>query len=112
MNKPGAFVAVTTTLLQLVGNDDSALTGLISHELAHEYIASEMVDAYKSHDLARQRELELYCDAVAVATIIALNQNPTRYAEILRADLNSSEENWQDSTMANVKCQILPCENG
>jgi len=91
MNKPGAFIAITTTLLQMIGDDDAALIGIVSHELAHEYVASEMTDAHNKKDLAWMRELELFCDAVAVVSLVALGLDPSRYASILERIASSSE---------------------
>src|SRR5882724_4058590 len=91
-NKPGALIGISTTMLGLIGDDDSALIGIMSHELAHEYVAMQMVDAYLNHDLTRQRELELFCDAVAVATLIALNLDPAKYASVLERGVNFSPE--------------------
>jgi len=92
MNKPGAFIAVTTTLLQMVGDDETALIGIVSHELAHEYVASEMTDAHNKNDLARMRELELFCDAVAASSLVALGLDPARYAVVLERIATSSKE--------------------
>jgi len=92
MNKPGAFVALSTTMLNLIGDDDSALIGAVSHELAHEYVASEHFEAVQKHDLAKMRELELFCDAVATASLIAMGLDPSHYASLLERAVNSSPE--------------------
>src|SRR5581483_9470988 len=92
MNKPGAFVALSTTMLDLIGDDESSLLGTVAHELAHEYVASEHFEALQKHDLAKMRELELFCDVVATATLVALGLDPAHYASLLERAVNSSPE--------------------
>lgn len=92
LTKPGAIIAVSLRLLELVGGDDGALIGIISHELAHEYVAMSFYEASRLRQHARLRELELFCDAVAVASLVALNVDPARYAKILQKVVSSSPE--------------------
>jgi len=42
--------------------------------------------------LARMRELELFCDAVATASLVALGLDPALYASVLERITTSSEE--------------------
>lgn len=83
LNRAGVVVAVSTTFLKVAGGGEAALVGAISHEAAHEYVAAEMLKAMRAEDLSRVRELELFCDAVAVATLVALDLNPRGYADLL-----------------------------
>ena len=73
-NKPGVVLVISTEVLKIVGNDDAALAGLVAHELAHEYIVLQMLHAIRSGDLSKIRELELFCDAVAVVALLDLSQ--------------------------------------
>jgi hypothetical protein len=82
-NKPGVVVALSTEVLKIVGGDDAALVGVVAHELAHEYVAMPMLYALRAGDNERIRELELFCDAVAVVTLLSLQMNPTSYSEAL-----------------------------
>lgn len=90
VTKPGVVIAVSDCLLDLIGDDDAALLGLISHELAHEYVAGAFYDATQLGQKTRLQELELFCDAVAVASLAALELDPARYARILQKMVDST----------------------
>lgn len=83
-SKPGVVVVISTEVMKIVGNDDAALVGIIAHELAHEYVALQMLRALESGDLTKIRELELFCDAMAVVVLLNLRQDTTRYARALQ----------------------------
>jgi hypothetical protein len=82
--KPGVVLVISTEVLKIVGSDDAALIGLVAHELAHEYVAMQMLSALRSGDLSRIRELELFCDAVATVVLLNLGLDPAHYARVLR----------------------------
>jgi hypothetical protein len=82
-NKPGVVVVLSTEVLKIVGGDDAAFVGVVAHELAHEYVAMQMLYALRARHNVRIRELELFCDAVAVVTLLSLQMNPTSYSEAL-----------------------------
>lgn len=82
-NKPGVVVVLSTQVLEIVGNDDAALVGVVAHELAHEYVAILFQNAVKAHDQARLRRLELFCDAIAVTTLLNLKLAPAGYGKAL-----------------------------
>jgi Zn-dependent protease with chaperone function len=82
-NKPGVVVVLSTEVLKIVRGDDAALVGVVAHELAHEYVAMRMLYALRASDDFRIRELELFCDAVAVVTLLSLQMNPNSYSEAL-----------------------------
>jgi hypothetical protein len=82
-NKPGVVVVLSTEVLRIVGDDDAALLGVVAHELAHEYVAMPMLNAIRASDDVRIRELELFCDAAAVVTILSLRMDPKSYARTL-----------------------------
>ena len=83
-NKPGVVVVLSTEVLKIVGVDDAALVGVVAHELSHEYVAMAMLYALRAGDDVRIRELELFCDAVAVVTLLSLHMNPASYSEALK----------------------------
>ena len=83
-SKPGVVLVISTEVLKIVGSDDAALIGLVAHELAHEYVAMQMLSALRSGDLSRIRELELFCDAVATVVLLNLGLDPAHYASVLR----------------------------
>lgn len=89
--KAGAVIALSTTFIDLA-RDDAALVGAISHELAHEYVAVEFREAVLTRDMAKLRELELLCDALAVVSLLALGMDVTAYANLLRKVVAFSPE--------------------
>ena len=90
-SKPGVMIAISTEVLKIVGPDDAALAGIIAHESAHEYVAMQFLSAVQAQDLERFRELELFCDAVAVVVLLDLGLDPSRYAQIVRRLANHSK---------------------
>lgn len=90
-SKPGAVVIISTEILKIVGSDDAALIGIVAHELAHEYVAIGFLEALQSRNLSRIRELELFCDAVAVAVMLNLGFDPAQFAKALRTIATHSE---------------------
>lgn len=82
-NKPGVVVVLSTEMLKMVGDNDAALVGVVAHELAHEYVAMSMLHALQATDLVKIRQLELFCDAVAVITLLNLQLDPASYSQAL-----------------------------
>lgn len=113
ISKAGAVIALSTEILKIVGNDDGALIGIVAHELAHEYVALELLGAMRSKNLSRMRELELFCDAVAVIVLLDLGLDPVRYANALRRIATYSEaatelNNGQNSHPAvNARVRVI-----
>jgi predicted Zn-dependent protease len=89
-SKAGVMIAISTEVLKIVGPDDAALAGIIAHESAHEYVAMQMLSAVQARDLERFRELELFCDAVAVVVLLDLGLDPSRYAQVVSRIANYS----------------------
>ncbi|HEY6987588.1 MAG TPA: hypothetical protein VH369_04345 [Bryobacteraceae bacterium] len=54
------------------------LQALVAHEIGHEYVWEQYAAARTSHEAKRLRELELICDAIAIATLTSLNIGPER----------------------------------
>ncbi|MGI8734481.1 MAG: hypothetical protein ACR2LM_14405 [Pyrinomonadaceae bacterium] len=90
-NKPGVVLVISTEVLKIVGNDEAALAGLLGHELAHEYVALQMLHALRSGDLSKIRELELFCDAVAVVVLLNLGLDPAHYGRALERIVTHSQ---------------------
>ncbi|MEJ7615818.1 MAG: M48 family metalloprotease [Pyrinomonadaceae bacterium] len=88
-NLPGIAVGLSTGLIDMAAGEDD-LIGIAAHELAHElFVDIEHEKNFKA-DLSRQRQVELMCDAVAVAVIIRLGKDPATYAEVITKILNYS----------------------
>jgi len=76
-----AAIIITTQLMLITG--EAELRGIIAHELAHEYLWEERERAFKENDESRLREIELFCDAVAVMTLKEIGDDPAHYARAL-----------------------------
>jgi hypothetical protein len=50
----------------------------VAHEIGHEYVWQQYEAAKTRKDAKRLRELELICDAIAVATLTSLDIAPER----------------------------------
>jgi hypothetical protein len=62
-----AVLLISLRALELLRSEE--LQALVAHEIGHEYIWQEYADAQKAKNIARLRELELTCDAIAVLTL-------------------------------------------
>lgn len=94
ITKAGAFIAISTRALQIAKNDD-ALAGVIAHELSHEYVAMQYLEAYKTNNLEKRRQIELLCDVFATVTLIKLNRDPDKYAQALSNIVRNSKASEQ-----------------
>jgi hypothetical protein len=97
--KPGAFIAISSRALEIAQNDD-ALGGIIAHELSHELLAMQFLDAYTTHNCEKLRIIELLCDVFATITMLELKMNPDRFADALKAIVHNSKgaEELNDGT--------------
>src|SRR6266849_3571214 len=97
--KPGAFIAISSRALELAQNDD-ALGGIIAHELSHELLAMQFLDAYTTHNGEKLRIIELLCDVFATITMLELKMNPDKFAEALKDIVHNSKaaEQLNDGT--------------
>ena len=75
-------VLVTDTALKLL--TPTQLQAVVAHEIGHEYVWEEYEDAEKRKDWSRIRELELFCDAVALQTLVRLGAAPSALVDALR----------------------------
>lgn len=80
---PGAFIAFSTGLLDLA-RTDGELLGVAARELARDYFTLPSAYARYADDHALARRQERNLDAVTVATLLELKQNPAEYKALLR----------------------------
>ncbi len=94
MTKAGAFIAISNRALK-IAKDDQALSGIIAHELSHEYFALQFLRAHNSHDYKTLRIIEMMCDALATITLLKLEINPDKYSAVLEKIIRNSEASEQ-----------------
>jgi len=94
MTKAGAFIAISNRALK-IAKDDQALSGIIAHELSHEYFALQFLQARNAHDCKKLRIIELMCDALATITMIRLEMNPDKYSSALEKIIRNSKASEQ-----------------
>jgi Zn-dependent protease with chaperone function len=73
---------ITDTALRVL--TPAQLQAVISHEIGHAYFWDEYYAAQEAADWARSREIELYCDGVAVLTLSRLGATPETLVSGLR----------------------------
>jgi hypothetical protein len=71
-----AVLLISLPALTLLSSEE--LQALVAHEIAHEYVWQQYANARTRRDAKRLRELELVCDAIAMATLIRLDVPPER----------------------------------
>jgi hypothetical protein len=71
-----AVVLITKPTLDLVNADE--LQALAAHEIGHEYVWDDYERAKQRRDGTRIKELELMCDAIAIATLRELGIDSSR----------------------------------
>ncbi|HJP92907.1 MAG TPA: hypothetical protein VJ875_13195 [Pyrinomonadaceae bacterium] len=94
MTKAGAFIAISNRALKVV-KDDQALSGIIAHELSHEYFALQFLEARNARDYQKLRIIELMCDALSTITMLKLDMNPDKYSSALEKIIRNSEGSEQ-----------------
>ena len=99
-----AFVGLCERAVLLIS--DSALSLLTAeelqasaaHEVGHEYIWMEYHEANKRHDNRRLKELELFCDGIAILTLRRVGLGPapllTATEKITTFNLLSTAPAW------------------
>jgi hypothetical protein len=99
ITKPGAFIAISSRALE-IAQDGEALNGIIAHELSHELLAMQFLDAYTTHNCEKLRIIELLCDVFATITMLELKMNPDRFADALKDIVHNSKgaEELNDGT--------------
>jgi hypothetical protein len=80
--KPFAFIGLHQRAVLLIS--DAALDSLsaeqlqasVAHEIGHEYVWNEYIDAANHNDDRRQKEFELICDGIAILTLRRAGLDP------------------------------------
>jgi hypothetical protein len=84
-------VLVTDTALRLL--TAGQLQALVAHEIGHEYVWEEYEDARKKNDWHCVRELELFCDGVALQTLVRMGASSSALIDALRIMQASDQRN-------------------
>ncbi len=84
-------VLVTDTALRLL--TVTQLQALLAHEIGHEYVWEEYEDARNRNDWRRVRELELFCDGVALQTMVRIGAASSSLIDALRIMTASDQRN-------------------
>jgi len=80
--KPFAFIGLHRRAVLLISDvaldllDAAELQASVAHEIGHEYVWTEYLDAVRRNDDRRLKELELICDGVAILTLRRLGVDP------------------------------------
>ena len=94
MTKAGAYIAISNRALE-IAKDNEALSGIIAHELSHEYFALQYLEARNAHNCEQLRIIELMCDALATITMLKLEMNPDKYSAALQKIIRNSKASEQ-----------------
>jgi len=79
---PFAFIGLNHRVALLISDaaldllDVEELQATVAHEIGHEYVWAEYLEAEKRHDERRLKELELICDGIAILTLRRAGLNP------------------------------------
>jgi hypothetical protein len=71
-----AVLLISLPALTLLTSEE--LQALVAHEIGHEYVWQQYESAKSRKDAKRLRELELVCDAIAIATLRRIRVVPER----------------------------------
>jgi hypothetical protein len=80
--KPFAFIGLHQRAVLLISDialnllTGAELEASVAHEIGHEYVWAEYLDAARRNDDRRLKELELICDGVAILTLRRAGINP------------------------------------
>jgi len=80
--KPFAFIGLHQRAVLLISDvalnllDAAELQASIAHEIGHEYVWVEYLDAARRNDNRRLKELELICDGIGILTLQRAGVNP------------------------------------
>jgi hypothetical protein len=64
--------------------DAEELQAIVAHEMAHEYVWERWEAAREIKDRSTLKELELYCDGIAMITLQLIGVRPARFLDGLR----------------------------
>ena len=71
-----AVILISRTLIGLL--DAGEMQAVVAHEIAHEYYWDEFEEARRKNDYRQLQELELYCDGIAILTLVRMGVDPIR----------------------------------
>jgi hypothetical protein len=80
---PFAFIGLNHRVALLISDaaldllDVEELQASVAHEIGHEYVWAEYLEAEKRNDERRLKELELICDGIAILTLRRAGLNPS-----------------------------------
>jgi hypothetical protein len=74
--------------------DSEELQAVVAHEIGHEYVWQEYALARTHNDIARLRELELACDALAVLTLARIGVKPDRLVTAVEKGLRFNRDRF------------------
>lgn len=80
--KPFAFIGLHQRAVLLISDvalnllDAAELQASVAHEIGHEYVWAEYLEADRRNDNRRLKELELICDGVAILTLRRVGVDP------------------------------------
>jgi|GEM_PF-1889780 len=94
MTHAGVLITLSTKSVQLAAGE-AGLAGIVAHEVAHEYLASPLIVERLDRGPDLQREIELVCDGIAVATLIKLGLDPQAYAAALTSQIQASKSSYE-----------------
>jgi hypothetical protein len=102
--KPFAFIGLHQRAVLLISDaaldllDAEELQATVAHEIGHEYVWTENLEATKHNDVRRLKELELICDGVAILTLRRAGVGPapllTATEKITNFNLLSTGQAW------------------
>jgi hypothetical protein len=69
-----AVILISDAALVLLNAEE--LQASVAHEIGHEYVWGENLEATQRHDNRRLKELELFCDGVAILTLRRVGLDP------------------------------------
>lgn len=85
--KPKAYLVERTVIIittrLMVSASKEEIRGIVAHELAHEYVWDELMQAQIAKNGKLMRECELFCDAVAAFTLKEIGDAPASYGRII-----------------------------
>lgn len=76
-----SVLLVSENILRLLSVEE--LQAIAAHELGHEYFWGELMEARQQKNFDRMREVELYCDGIAVITLYRLGIDPAKLISAL-----------------------------
>ena len=83
---------ISQSALNLLSGEE--LQAFVAHEMGHEYVWEETRSARETKDFDRQRQIELFCDAIAILTLRRSGINPSRLIDGIEKMNRFNEERF------------------